>query len=150
MISRLVVVDTSLAVKWFVDEPDSPAATALLESWRAAGIGLAAPDLLPREFINSLFQKIRHFGMTMNRALSALAQLENSEIAFHDSAPLGRRALELAASAGHDSVYDFYFFALAEALACECWSADREFQQHAARLPGPNRVRLLREFPAPE
>ena len=110
MVSRLVVVDTSLAVKWFVEESDSPAAMALLEHWQAGGIRVAAPDLLAREFINSLFLKIQRSGMTMERALSALAQLENAEIGLHDSATFGRRALELAVITGHDSVYDFYFF----------------------------------------
>lgn len=150
MVSRVVVVDTSLVVKWFVEEPDSLAAAALLESWQAAGIGLAAPELLIREFINSLFRKIQYSGMTMDHALSALAQLENAAIDLHDTETFGRRALELAVITGHHSVYDFYFFALAESLACECWTADQPFQESAARLPGPNRVRLLREFPAPE
>lgn len=150
MVSRLVVVDTSLVVKWFVAEPDSPAAAALLAYWRADGVRLAAPDLLGREFSSALFRKVKYQGMTLSSVLAALGEFENAEFDLYDAAPFSRRALELAVSASHNEVYDFYFFALAESLDCECWAADRPFQESAARLPGPNRVRLLREFPAPE
>jgi predicted nucleic acid-binding protein len=41
-----VVVDSSVAIKWFVVEPYSVEAHAILEEYQAGTITLLAPDLL--------------------------------------------------------------------------------------------------------
>jgi predicted nucleic acid-binding protein len=51
MIDR-VVVDSSVAIKWFVEEPYSVEAHRLLEGYRDGTLTLLAPDLLYAEVGN--------------------------------------------------------------------------------------------------
>lgn len=48
----MAIVDASVAIKWFVEEPDSPAAHRLLETHRIGTTSLVAPDLLIYEVAN--------------------------------------------------------------------------------------------------
>lgn len=41
-----VVVDSSVAVKWFVVEPHSDDARKVLDGYKAGGLNLLAPDLI--------------------------------------------------------------------------------------------------------
>lgn len=50
-----VVIDTSVAIKWFVDEPFSDKAKLLLERFRNKKITILAPDIILLEIINGLF-----------------------------------------------------------------------------------------------
>jgi predicted nucleic acid-binding protein len=47
-----LVVDASLAIKWFIDEPDSAEALAVLRH------PISAPDLLAPECANILWKKV--------------------------------------------------------------------------------------------
>lgn len=147
MVSLPVVVDTSIAVKWVVEEADSREANALRESWQGRGLQASAPDLLPREFNSALFGKVKARGMTLNEAVDALTRWENLDIVIYDSSPFHRRALELAVFVNHDEVYDLYFVALAESLNCELWTADQRFHRRVNNSSLTLRVRLLKDFP---
>jgi len=48
------VIDASVAVKWFVEEPDSSAAHRLLEAHATGETTLVAPDLVVYEVSNVL------------------------------------------------------------------------------------------------
>ena len=150
MVSSPVVVDTSIAVKWVVEESDSQKANALRESWRGRGLQASAPDLLTREFNSALFGKVRAGGMGLNQAIDTLALWESLDIVIYDSDPFHRRALELAVFVNHDEVYDLYFLALAENLNCELWTADQRFHRRVSNSSLTSRTRLLRDFPTAE
>ena len=47
-----LVVDASVAIKWFIDEPDSGEAVAVLQH------SISAPDLLAPECANILWKKV--------------------------------------------------------------------------------------------
>lgn len=147
MVTSPVVVDTSIAVKWVVEESDSREANALRESWRVLGLQASAPDLLTREFNSALFGKVRAGGMTLNEAINALDRWERLDIVIYDSGPFHRRALELAVFVNHDEVYDLYFLALAENLNCELWTADQRFHRRVNNSTLTPRIRLLKDFP---
>lgn len=53
------VVDASVALKWFVDEPDSAPALALRNAHIAGQSPLVAPDLLIYEVANALLHNSR-------------------------------------------------------------------------------------------
>jgi len=69
---RAVVVDTSIVLKWVLDEPDSATALALLTRWINDEIVIQAPALLAYEVANALFQRVRKGEMTTERAWQAL------------------------------------------------------------------------------
>jgi predicted nucleic acid-binding protein len=48
------VIDASVAIKWFVDEPDAPLAVTLRDAHIAGENALATPDLLVYEVANVL------------------------------------------------------------------------------------------------
>jgi predicted nucleic acid-binding protein len=48
------VIDASVAIKWFVEEPDAPAAHRLLEAHATGETTLVAPDLIVYEVSNVL------------------------------------------------------------------------------------------------
>ena len=65
--SGKVVVDTSLALKWVLDEPDSARARALLGAWASQGVVLLDPALLAYELANILRQQNRRFVLTLEQ-----------------------------------------------------------------------------------
>jgi predicted nucleic acid-binding protein len=69
---KAIVVDTSIVLKWVLDEPDSVAALTLLTEWINEEIVIQAPALLTYEVANALFQRVRKGEMTTGRALQAL------------------------------------------------------------------------------
>ena len=123
---NVVVVDTSVVIKWVLFEPDSPKAQALLFDWTGNGIEILAPHLLAYEAANSLYRKARKGEITLDRARQALSKLLNSDIEFDPffDTSLNLRALELASSYDLPATYDAHFLALAERKGCELWTAD--------------------------
>jgi len=52
-----VVIDASVAVKWFVVEPYSNEALRVLDTYQSGKAFFHAPDLLPSEFANTIWKK---------------------------------------------------------------------------------------------
>ena len=63
-----VVVDTSLAIKWILEEPDSDKADILLVEWSKKRKEILVPALLIYEIANALFQNVRNGEITLERA----------------------------------------------------------------------------------
>jgi predicted nucleic acid-binding protein len=132
----MIVLDASLAVKLFVVEVFTAQAIALFRSWKAAGIELVAPDFMPSEFATALRKKIREGILTDNGAKRLMGELYENGIDFRPSRPLHNRAIDLAVELNQRLAYDSHYFALAESLDCEFWTADRPFYRAArSRYP---------------
>ncbi len=115
------VIDTSIVVKWFVEEGDSAAALALPVHYR-----LLAPELLIPEFANVLATKQRLGDLDEERVrISALA-LSQSAIDLRVMTPLMPEALRLAATLHHPA-YDCFYLALALSEGCPLVTADKRF-----------------------
>ena len=114
---NVVVVDTSIAIKWVLDEPGSEEAEALLLEWSSKGITLYAPALLTYELSNVLYKKIRRGELTIADARRAFAQirLTGIELDFPDNYTLNAKAVELASKYSLPATYDAHFLALASA-----------------------------------
>jgi predicted nucleic acid-binding protein len=69
---RAVVVDTSIVLKWVLDEPDSATSLALLTRWINDEIVIQAPALLTYDVANALFQRVRKGEISAERARQAL------------------------------------------------------------------------------
>ena len=123
---NVVVVDTSIALKWVLEEVDSDKADTLLAEWIKKGMLIIAPDLLAYEITNALYRKVRKGEITLDRAKEALAEISLAEIEF-DFSPdfaLSTRAIELANHFNIPATYDSHYLALAERKGCELWTAD--------------------------
>lgn len=154
MRTDIVIVDTSLAVKWVAQEPDSAQALALLSEWAQRGAIVAAPALLAYEVANAIHQKVRSSVLPVSAAPAALANFHAIGIAFrlpNDptlAAALSMRALEIARDYTLGATYDTQFLSLAEHEDCEYWTADRRFYE-TVRQDHP-RVRWLGAYQPPQ
>jgi len=116
---KSLVVDTSVAIKWLVDEPGSDAARRLL-----AEENLHAPDCLLLEIANTLWLKQGRHSITREQAEAFYSIVNDLPIALTPMTELLGRARTLA-FAMELTVYDAVFVALAERLACPLATADQ-------------------------
>ena len=121
-----VVVDTSIAIKWVLQESDSDIAETMLIEWSSNGVVILAPALLTYEVANALYKKARKDEITFEMAKEALTKVLLSGVVlnFSQDSNLGRRAIELARQFGLPATYDAHYLALAEREGCELWTAD--------------------------
>jgi predicted nucleic acid-binding protein len=122
-----LVIDTSVAIKWAVNEPGSDEALELISR------SLIAPDLFQAEVGNLLTKKVRGRELLEEQARLAFHQIL-SRVSLLPSAPFGDAAFDLSLSLGH-SVYDCYFLAAAEAQGPFMVTADTIF---AAKVRATN------------
>ena len=115
------VIDTSVAIKWIVDEDGSDAALAL------GGADMIAPALLRTEAGNVLRTMYARKDVSAEQALDLFAFLQTAPVVIvdHDE-DLERRALELALAL-RNPIYDCVYLALAERTGRRLVTADRRF-----------------------
>jgi predicted nucleic acid-binding protein len=111
------VVDTSVALKWFIIEDDHEKAKNLI------GGALVAPDLLLAEISNAIWKKWRAGEMAKEQAVVAQS-LVTSFVELVPSMPLADSALELAIELNHP-VYDCFFLALSQSANLKLITADK-------------------------
>lgn len=123
---KTVVVDTSIALKWVLVEPDSPVARGLLAEWIENEMVILAPELLAYEVSNSLYRKARKGEMTLDAAKLGLTKILSTGLEFDSSSSsaLSVRAMEIAEHFNLPATYDAHYVALAEREKCELWTAD--------------------------
>lgn len=68
-----IVVDTSVAIKWFVDEGGSDVAFGLLQQYKDNEISLLAPRILHLELVNGLYYS---YHWDRNSLIEMLRQLD--------------------------------------------------------------------------
>lgn len=135
-----VVVDASVAIKWFVPEIYSLAAARLLDP----EIYLLAPDLIGPEIGNTLWKKVRRDEITHRDASDILSALETVAWEIHPSGVLLSPAFELAAALDR-TVYDSLYLALAVAQDCTLITADRKFHFAVKDSPFENHIRWVED-----
>ena len=113
------VVDSSVAVKWYVPESDSEAASTLLDGEHE----LSAPDLLASEFGNVLWKKVRGGELTGAQVTSIVRALPVVPLQIYSSLVLLEAAVEIALQTAR-TVYDSLYVALAVALNGTLVTAD--------------------------
>jgi len=141
------VIDTSVALKWYVPEEGRP--EALL--YMAPGIERHAPDLLPLEGAHALLKRTRSTDPAIRLSVGdvlmvAEALRDSAPIFYHACGPLLASALTLAIEIGA-SVYDGLCLALAILLDCRVVTADRKFHDKILASPHHPRVRWFMDPP---
>jgi predicted nucleic acid-binding protein len=138
----VIVVDASLAAKWFLPEPGSAEAASILESNSGGVIG---PDLLGIEVCATL---VRGANMVKTNRADALKSLHTFKVMidggiislWRTSAAQQHRAARHAIDLGHP-LKDCIYLVLAMELRCPLVTCDARF---AAKARGVwNQVRLL-------
>ncbi len=124
-----VVVDASIAVLWFANEPDPWGADQLLEEETA----LLAPDLMAVETTNAWWKKLRRHEMTLIDVEEAVTHLIALGITWTPSPALLRPAARLSAELGHP-VYDCVYLALAASHSALLATADERLRRGAERV----------------
>ncbi len=120
---RDALLDTSVAVKWFVTEEDSEQAADLQQAHLRDDLQLHAPDILLMEMANALRYSGRLSEERILEDLETFSALGVEIISF--SIDLLNSAVSL--SLEHDlAVYDAYFLALAQAMEIPLITADRK------------------------
>lgn len=113
------LVDTSVAIKWAVNEEGSSEAFALY------GPAVALPDVLLPELANALWKKVRKQEISREQAFASYAQIL-ADFEIISTRGLEWRALELSLLLDHLS-YDCFFLAAAEAGETMLVTADTRF-----------------------
>jgi predicted nucleic acid-binding protein len=137
----MLVIDTSVAVKWVIPEDgigieaDTGAALALLAD------ELIAPDCILGEFANALFKKVQRKEIAEEQARAAFAILPEA-VDFFPSAHLVEPALSLALDIVHP-VHDCIFLMGAIEHGVTLFTADAKFYANCMRTGRTYPIRLL-------
>ena len=129
------VIDASLSLKLVLPDPLRDQSCALIARLINEGYELFAPALWAYETTSTLCKAV-HFGQLVphegEQILTQLAELGVSLVA--PDASQNRQAFEWTLRLKRASAYDSYYLALAKALECDLWTADRRLA-NAVDLP---------------
>jgi predicted nucleic acid-binding protein len=116
----VIVVDTSVALKWVLREPGSELAK------RALALPLIAPDFWRVEAANGIRRAVAMKQATLEEGRHYLGVMDAAPVEDALTAPLLGGGFELAASLRH-SIQDCLFLALAIERDCRLLTADDTF-----------------------
>lgn len=136
----MLIVDASVAIKWFKEEHDSPLARAVL-----LADTLAAPELLVAELCNICWKAFRRALMTVEQMDATAGTIRRYVGLLQPMDPLAPRALAIARALDHPA-YDCFYLALAERDLAPLVTADRQFLTRIQGTPWATHVRDLATF----
>ena len=114
-----LVVDASVAIRWYVEASGTPAAIAILDS----DDPLVAPDLVVAEITNVTWKMVRAGQISQDHGARIAAVLPTAFSNLVSAASLATRALEISSHLDHP-VYDSIYIALAELQDARLITAD--------------------------
>lgn len=123
-----LVVDASVAVKWYLPEVHSLRAGRLLDP----RFSLVAPDLIRLEVGNVLEQRVRRHELTFEEAAIRFESFETGGAKILPSIDLVQMAFEMAMELSC-TIYDCLYLALAVDEECMLLTADRKFYTAVAK-----------------
>lgn len=121
MAEKTYILDSSVAIKWFLQESDSLRALEIRGAFKERRISLAAPDLILYELANGM-----HFSKAATPQLiqGALTSFVNCGVQIiSPRLELFWKAIDEAADQ-HITIYDSIFIALAKQLKTNVITAD--------------------------
>jgi predicted nucleic acid-binding protein len=133
-----LIVDASVAVKWFIDETDSEAAHLILD--REAG--LLAPDLLVVEVCNTAWRRTRIGDISRAQCRAIADRIVETPLELRPTVSLAPVATAIALAVDH-AIYDCFYVALAELEGLRLVTADRRFVAKLAGTRWQDRVVML-------
>jgi predicted nucleic acid-binding protein len=122
------VLDASVALKWVLDELDSPKARQLRAEFRVQLHELLAPDIFAVEVAHALAKGERRGIIPHGQAAKLLANVISTPPQLQSHLSLLTRALDIA-SLARIGVYDCLYVSPAEREGCELLTADSRLVQ---------------------
>jgi len=136
------VLDSNVALKWVLNEPESAKALKLRSEFGQQLHKLLSPDVLPVEVAHALARAERRGIIKQSQGQQLLMDVLSTPPDLHPYLTLLPRAFALA-SAARTGVYDCLYVALAEQEQCELLTAD----DRLARTFSNQRIVLLAHLP---
>jgi predicted nucleic acid-binding protein len=130
-----LVIDASVALKWYLDEPLAEKARAIL----ASDEPLVAPDILISEVGNAVWLRLNKGNILVAQAREILVELPAAFLALVPAAGLALRALEIATELKHP-LYDALYLATSETWDAPLVTADNRLLAKTAASRWANRV----------
>lgn len=137
----IVVVDASVAAKWFFCEEHSDAALNLLDNH----FELNAPDLIFVELDSLLCKRVRRRELSIQEAIEIDKKIRSMPIQAYSTPTLRQRAFKLALET-RSSIYDCLYLSLAEALECPLVTADNKFFQALKGSPMGDQMQWVEDL----
>jgi predicted nucleic acid-binding protein len=136
-----LVIDASVALKWFVEEDGTQQAVALL----AGSDLLIAPDLVVAEVCNAGWKAVRAGTMLPAQHDHAAVRLALAFDELLPLAPLAEHAVTLSRTLAHP-VYDCFYLVLAEERGTRMVTADQRLLSRIAATRWARHVVNLRSI----
>lgn len=137
-----LVLDASVAIKFYAPEPDTRAALA----WVGREARFVVPDIFLVEVMQALLRHCREGRFRPNDLAVAVAELTKLVDVTASSADLMPAALSLALVLEH-KLHDCMYLALAERLRCPLLTADGKLARKVMTAKLPLSIRLHTEMP---
>jgi predicted nucleic acid-binding protein len=135
-----LVLDASVAIKWYVPEVHAIRALHILDR----DVAFSAPDLIYAEVGNTLWKMARRGDLSRERAADIFSKFREVTIEIYSSIRLLDVAFNFAT--GLDcSFYDSLYLALAVANDCPVITADEKFYTLVKSSPLAGHVRWIGE-----
>ena len=138
-----LIVDASVAIKWFKREHDSPVAELV-----PLADTLAAPEMLLAELCNACWKAFRLRLLTAQQMDATPTVIRRYVGMFYSLEPLAPRAVFISRALDHP-VYDCFYIALAEREAAPLVTADRRLLAKLASTPWAGTAVDLASFAPP-
>ncbi len=129
-----LVIDSGVAIKWFVDEDHSAEARRILAAYKASALSFLAPDFIYAEFGNVMWKKQTFRGFDPSDAKFIVEDFRSEPAILVVSA---RDILEEAyrlAVAHKRAVYDMLYLALSLRAGCQFVTADEKLVNAIGRV----------------
>lgn len=120
-----LVVDSGVAIKWFVPEPYSTEARRILDGYQTSTLYFLAPDLINAEFGNIVWKKQEFQGLAAVDAQDVIDGFRKITFALTPTATLLEEAYQLAVK-HRRTVYDMLYLALSIRENCQFVTADEK------------------------
>jgi len=118
-----LVVDSGVAIKWFIPEPYSTQAHQLLNDYQSGSLSFIAPDLINAEFGNIVWKKQTFQGLEAGDAQTVMDEFRKITFTLTPTGILLEEAYRLAVT-HRRSVYDMLYLALSIRESCKFVTAD--------------------------
>lgn len=141
--SDAVVVDASVALKWFVKEEDAQDAFRLLKGAKE----IRAPQIIFGEVANALWKKVRRGDITPQTGIGAIEALPAYIASLIEAEGLMSRALRLACEVDYP-VYDCLYVECARILDMPLVTADARLIRKFAASPYASTILPLSDWRA--
>lgn len=136
--SSTVVVDASVAAKWYLPEDHHEDARRLRDHFLEGTVDLTAPNVFPYEVLNALRYSGQFDESELERAAETLPSYGIDLVPFHQLADLVSAAFGI-----ENTIYDASYIALAATYDTVVYTADRKliaglagtgYQEYAKRV----------------